>query len=346
MSLEKLATEIIEMIAKNLTTTSHLNAFCKTNRRFYLMFNDDIYKKDVISTHPYFNYESLRWGSSEGLFSVVERSLDQGGNVNHTVDWKKDETAIFLAVKNQYLDIVELLIARGADINRRNKTGDNLVYFAVTTGNYNLVKLLLDHGVDPNSHADGDVPPLLLAVRRGYLEIVKLLFDRGAYIDDSDDWGETPLQIAVGAPQHETLRFFIERDVFRKDKTGARGADALEMAIIRGDIPTLNLLIEGGADPLARRWTRHHAIITAALAGEDDIAILMTEPLLARASFFDENGKELLWYAVKGRCRRYTKYLLDKGLNPENDLWKEVDGKMVGGKAHLVVMLGDDVWSA
>ncbi|CVL08227.1 hypothetical protein FPRO06_12691 [Fusarium proliferatum] len=340
MLFQDLATEIIELIVQNLTARADLNAFCQSNKRFYLILNDHVYREDA-----HWRCNALRWGSEEGLISVVERSLDQGADMNYTIN-HEDETALFPAVRKQYWDIVHLLLARGADVHRRNKIGDNLVYFAVTTGSYGLVKLMLDQGVDPNSHVKGDVPPLLLAVRRGYLDIVRLLFNSGAYIDDSDDWGETPLHVAVGASQHDILSFFIEKNVFREDKAGARGADVLEMAVIRGDMPTLTLLLEGGADPLVRRWTRHHAIITAALAREDDMAILMTERLVEELGFISEHGKELLWYAVKGRCQRYTRYLLNKGLDPDNDLWKEVDGSMVGGSALVVEMLGAGVLTA
>ncbi|KAG5787827.1 hypothetical protein H9Q69_013106 [Fusarium xylarioides] len=340
MLLQDLATEIVELIVQNLSARSDLNAFCQTNKRLHHIANDLVYHEDA-----HWRCNALRWGSEQGLVSVVERSLDQGADVNYIIN-SEDETALFPAVRKQYWDIVHLLLARGADVHRRNKFGDNLVYFAATTGNDDMVKHMLDQGVVPNSHVQGDVPPLLLAVRRGYLDIVRLLFDSGAYMDDSDDWGETPLHITVGAPQHDILSFFIERDVFRKDGTGARGADALEMAVIRGDMRTLTLLLEGGADPLIRRWTRHHAIITAALAREDDMAILMTERLVARPGFLEEHGKELLWYAVKGRCQRYTRYLLDKGLDPDRDLWKEVDGVMVGGSALVVEMLGAGVLTA
>ncbi|KAF9770708.1 hypothetical protein IL306_011696 [Fusarium sp. DS 682] len=340
MLLQDLATEIIEMIVQNIPVRADLNAFCQTNRRFYNIVNDVVYHEDA-----HWQCRALHWGAEEGLLAVVKRSLDQGADVNYIINYE-DETAIFLAVRNQYWEIVHLLLARDTDVHRRNKVGDNLVYCAVTTGSYDLVKLMLDHEVDPNSHVNGDVPPLLLAVRRGYLDIVRLLFDHGAYIDDSDDWGETPLHIVVGAPQYDMLNFFIEKGVFHKDKTGARGADALEMAIIRGDMPTLKLLLEGGADPLVRRWTRHHAIITAALAREDDMAILMTEPLVHRSGFVNEYGKELLWYAVKGRCQGYTRYLLDNGLDPEKDLWRDVDGTMVGGTSLVVEMLGAGVLTA
>ncbi|KAI1044760.1 hypothetical protein LB505_013520 [Fusarium chuoi] len=340
MLFQDLATEIIELIVQNLTVRADLNAFSQVNKRFYLIANDNVYREDA-----HWRCNALRWGSGEGLITVIERSLDQGADVNYIINYE-DETALFPAVRKQYWDIVHLLLARGADVHRRNKVGDNLVYFAVTTGSYDLVKLMLDQGVDPNSHVKGDVPPLLLAVRGGYTDIVRLLFDSGAYIDDSDDWGETPLHIAVGAPQHDILSFFIEKDVFRKDKSGARGADALEMAVIRGDMSTLRLLLEGGADPLVRRWTKHHAIITAALAREDNMAIFMTDRLVGGSGFIDEHGKELLWYAVKGRCQRYTRYLLDKGLDPDKDLWKEVDGSIVGGSALVVEMLGAGVLKA
>ncbi|KAF5242493.1 hypothetical protein FANTH_8659 [Fusarium anthophilum] len=306
MLLQDLATEIIEQIVQNLSVCSDLNALCQTNKRFHHIGNDLVYREDA-----HWQCNALRWGSQEGFVSVVERSLDQGADVNHMIN-DEDETALFTAVQKQHW-ISCICCWR------------EVLMFTAGTG----LAIILYQGVDPNSHVEGDVPPLLLAVRRGYLDIVRLLFDGGAYIDDSDDWGETPLHIAVGTPQHDILSFFIEKDVFRKDKTGARGADALEMAVIRGDMSTLRLLLEGGADPLVRRWTRHHAIITAALAREDDMAILMTERLVGELGFLDEHGKELF-------C----------GLDPDRDLWKEVDGSMVGGSALVVEMLGAGVLTA
>ncbi|KAH6951572.1 ankyrin repeat-containing domain protein [Fusarium avenaceum] len=340
MSLENLATELVEFIAGYLLADVHLNALCQTNRRFYYMFNQRLYDQDA---HSF--CRALSWGAWKGLFPCVRRSLDSGADVNIVNDYVvknyADETPIFMAVRNEDFDTVHLLLSRGADVNRRNKTGDNLVYFAVSTGNIAMVRLILAQGVDPTCHDDGDVPPLLLAVRRGYLEIAETLLDQGVKIDDGDSWGETPLQVALTGGQHEILKLFLDRNFIRNDPTGDIGADALEVAIVRPDFRALKLLLEGGANPLARRWTGYNAIISATLSREEGMAIFMTEPLNDLSEIKDRVGKGLLWYAAKGRCERYTKYLLDRGVDPNTDTWQPLTGAMFGGSALVTEMLLD-----
>ncbi|WZH49764.1 ankyrin repeat-containing domain protein [Fusarium acuminatum] len=340
MSLENLATELVEFIAGYLFADGHLNALCQTNRRFYYMLNQRLYHQDAHSS-----CRALSWGAWKGIFPSVKRSLDSGADVNivnnYIVKNYADETPIFMAVRNQDFDTVHLLLARGADVNRRNKTGDNLVYFAVSTGNIDMVRLILAQGVDPNSHKNGDVPPLLLAVRRGYVKIAETLLDQGAKVGDRDSWGETPLQVVMTGGQHEILKIFLDRNFIRNDLMGDMGADALEVAIVRHDFRTLKLLLEGGANPLTRRWTGYNAIISATLSLEEEMAIFMTEPLNDLSEIKDRVGKGLLWYAAKGRCERYTKYLLDRGVGPNTGTWQPLTGALFGGSAPVTEMLLD-----
>ncbi|KAI6749665.1 hypothetical protein HG530_015079 [Fusarium avenaceum] len=323
MCLENLATELLEFIVGYLFADGHLNALCQTNRRFYCMLNQRLYDQDAHSS-----CRALSWGAWKGLIPCVRRSLDSGADVNIVNDYVvknyADETPIFMAVRNQDFDTVHLLLSRGADVNRRNKTGDNLVYFAVSTGNIDMVRLILAQGVDPTCHDGGDVPPLLLAVRRGYLEIAETLLDQGVEIDDGDSWGETPLQVAMTGGQHEILKLFLDRNFIRNDPTGDIGADALEVAIVRPDFRALKLLLEGGANPLARRWTGYNAIISATLSREEDMAIFMTEPLNDLSEIKDRVGKGLLW-----------------GVDPNTDAWQPLTGAMIGGSAPVTEMLLD-----
>ncbi|KAM0354808.1 hypothetical protein ACHAPU_000632 [Fusarium lateritium] len=345
MSLEKLATELVEFIAGHLLVSSHLNAFCQTNRRFYTMFNERLYRADTQGRR-----RALTWGAWKGLLPVVERALNNGADVNvvnnYVIDFRDynlyaEETPIFMAVRNDDFDVVRLLLSRGADVHRRNQRGDNIVTCAVSTGDIDMVRLVLAEGVDPNSHKNGDVPPLLLAVRRGYIEIVRALLDQGAKVDDRDSWGETPLQVAVTGGQHDILKIFLDRNFIRNEPMGDIGADALEVAIVRQDSRTLKLLLEGGANPLIKRWTGYNAIISAILSQHEDMAILMTEPLEKISEIEDRVGKGLLWYAARGNCQRYTKYLLDRNVDPNTDTWQPLSGAMYGASSQLVEMLLD-----
>lgn len=46
-------------------------------------------------------------------------------------------------------DFVSYLIASGADVTRKDKSGNNALQVALKTGNYQLLKVLIEHGVSP-----------------------------------------------------------------------------------------------------------------------------------------------------------------------------------------------------
>ncbi len=58
------------------------------------------------------------------------------------------ETALMLASKNGYFDIVIFLVASGADINIKNNQNKTALKFAVESGNLAIIKFLLSQGAD------------------------------------------------------------------------------------------------------------------------------------------------------------------------------------------------------
>jgi len=69
---------------------------------------------------------------------------------------------------------------------------DSLI-IACSEGNLEIVKLLLDRGACIEAkNNDGDTP-LIIACSGGHLEMVKLLLDRGACIEAKNNNGDTPL---------------------------------------------------------------------------------------------------------------------------------------------------------
>jgi ankyrin repeat protein len=69
--------------------------------------------------------------------------------------------------------------------------------YAVREGHSEVVLLLLASGAElEKSDADG-VTPLLMAVLNGHLELAKALIEKGAYVNAQDWYGQTPLWSAV-----------------------------------------------------------------------------------------------------------------------------------------------------
>jgi hypothetical protein len=74
------------------------------------------------------------------------------------------------------IEIVKLLLDKGADVNLTDKYGNTPLHLAASDGHIEIVKLLLEKGSDVNSKRRNDgTTPLYWAALNGHIEIVKLL---------------------------------------------------------------------------------------------------------------------------------------------------------------------------
>ena len=178
------------------------------------------------------DYESIR---------VIEKQLDDGADINMTLQ----RTALHAAAANGNLEIVELLIERGANVNLkdihgrvpmfvalaehqpevaarlaeadtnpnvRTVDGSTLLMAAVRAEEVQLVQWALDHGTDVNAirPEKNNATALILAARKGNAEIVSLLLAAGADPDVANHEGETALDIAKGKKVKELLQTTAE----------------------------------------------------------------------------------------------------------------------------------------
>lgn len=91
-------------------------------------------------------------------------------------------TLLYVSVEKDLLEIVKLLIKRGADINVKSDKSATVLHAACLSGCYQMLKFLLENGAntDINSvNADG-ATPLYIAARNGDYKVIKLLLDCGA----------------------------------------------------------------------------------------------------------------------------------------------------------------------
>ena len=83
--------------------------------------------------------------SGHGNARTVNVLLEKGIDVNITDEYDYNNTALSTAVINAKYDVVELLIEKGADINKENNKGDTPLIHAIRSEDYNMVQLLLEH---------------------------------------------------------------------------------------------------------------------------------------------------------------------------------------------------------
>ncbi|MFC1636682.1 ankyrin repeat domain-containing protein [Planctomycetota bacterium] len=96
-------------------------------------------------------------------------------------------------------EIVELLLAKGADINAGEGSWPAL-HSALDAGRFDIVDLLLAKGADVNIRDDKGQTPLHIAASYAawnHPKIVELLLSKGADINAKDNNGKTALSYAV-----------------------------------------------------------------------------------------------------------------------------------------------------
>ncbi|KAJ8878081.1 hypothetical protein PR048_022545 [Dryococelus australis] len=96
-----------------------------------------------------------------------------------------------------YAQLISLLLCAGLDMNSQAYlTGDHWLFGASETGLVNLVKLLLSRGADANMSNNEGNTPLMLTIRGGHIDVVKALVEAGANTTLRNVNGVNPLDEA------------------------------------------------------------------------------------------------------------------------------------------------------
>ena len=158
--------------------------------------------------------------------------MDAGGDVNAK---DKVATPLYWAAHDGQKEIVELLIANGADVNLRSgmvvKTKDGSdgeqmaqkivnnrtpLDMAILREHTEIAELLIAKGTDVNAKSNRGYTPLHEASKKEKTEIIELLIAKGADVNAKDVDGKTPLDKAIMFRNDEIA------DLLRKDG-GKRG---------------------------------------------------------------------------------------------------------------------------
>ena len=90
---------------------------------------------------------------------------------------EKDESALMIAALDGRVELAQLLIDKGAHVN---KTGWTPLHYAATNGHLDVMRLLLDRYAYIDAESPNSTTPLMMAARYGTAAAVKLLLDEGA----------------------------------------------------------------------------------------------------------------------------------------------------------------------
>ena len=179
----------------------------------------------------------------------VRRLLAQGVNADAlTHDYQM--SVLMAAVQARRVQMVQLLLDNGADVNYVNVQSKSVLHIAAAYADGDIVHRLLAAGANPMMKANNDATPLHDAVWQHNLSTVKALLPSYTAVNYNPDGGRNglPLMMAISNGSVDIVRAFIAAG------TNLRGAcfekmPPLVWAVMRGRENIARELLKAGADP-------------------------------------------------------------------------------------------------
>lgn len=243
-----------------------------------------------------------QWAASEALgrrdevlveaFRRRKVEIKAGKNSSGSTDSKIYAEAMIRAAGQDDLELVELLLERGADIAHRSSGNSNGTALQAAVGNCRtrMVAFLVERGASLDVRSSGTGAPLLhTAAGVGCPDLVEWLLERGADVKAPNAFGDSVLYAAVGRSKQ--------------------------------NVKIVELLLERGADPHQQNNRGYTPLMQAATiprTGEDEqTSIEIIKLLLARGAKLDtqtlDYGDTALIWAVKLGHTRIAKFLIAQG---------------------------------
>ena len=138
---------------------------------------------------------ALREGSMK-VFDVLVNA--RGTDIE--IKARNGDTALMIAAFKGNKQAVEVLLAKGAQVNRPGWTA---LHYAATGGHNEIVQLLLDKSAYIDAASPNNTTPIMMAARGGHILTVKLLPDEGADAMLKNDVGMTAIDFAKGVGRQD-----------------------------------------------------------------------------------------------------------------------------------------------
>lgn len=149
-----------------------------------------------------------------GSPKVVEALINARG-INFEARAFNGNTALMLAAYNKLPLVVKMLLDKGAEVNQ---TGWAALHYAATAGDNDIVQMLLDKFAYIDAESPNGTTPIMMAARSGHILTVKLLLDAGADATLKNQQGLSAIDFALKSG-HKDIAEGLQ---YRLEKAGKR----------------------------------------------------------------------------------------------------------------------------
>jgi ankyrin repeat protein len=221
------------------------------------------------------------------------------------------QTALQIAARNGNVEIAQLLIDGGANVNFFNSWGSSALQSAAMGGNARLVEVLLLKGANINAQSTTYGCPLECAIQSWRISVAKMLLDLGSEVNGpTGSFVNTPLQSAAMVDDHDMVLHLLDRGADANTPApkwqnhnlnriyplhaGRRNRTALQWAAANGNLNMCQMLMVAGADPNSAPATSFVETGTTALVAAVTSSNYQVVELLLNygANVNDERGSQ------------------------------------------------------
>jgi ankyrin repeat protein len=207
------------------------------------------------------------------------------------------------------LDLIKLLVERGADVNAKTRSGKPVLFVAAGFADIEIVRLLLEHDANVNEvlATDQAATALQEASIEDRADVMALLIEKGANVDIQNNFGNTALHFANAEGTRVLLRAGARTDVRDRNMR-----TPLIMSAYTSDNESMMELLRAGANVNASNKDRFTALhLAVARKNIDGVKILVDAKANVNAQA--ELDMTPLHYAIYRKNIEIAKYLLEHG---------------------------------
>jgi uncharacterized protein len=133
---------------------------------------------ELVSAFSADGFTPLHLAAFFGHLDVAQLLVERGADIEAVARNPMQVMPLHSAAAGRHLEIARLLVGRGADVNAAQERGFTPLHAAAQNGDMGLLRLLLDRGAEPEQAAADGRKAADFAVENGHQEVLTLLGGR------------------------------------------------------------------------------------------------------------------------------------------------------------------------